>query len=83
MLGMGFWEIVIILLVALIALGHERCIRAAKKAGTWLRTIQREFGEAHQGIEDLDLEFKGDPHSCQHREHSQENCRKDSKPPPT
>ena len=44
--GIGFWEILVVLAVAIIVLGPEKCIGAAKKAG-------RLWGRAHNNLDDV------------------------------
>jgi Sec-independent protein translocase protein TatA len=83
MLGIGFWEIVLILLIAFIALGHEGFIEAAKKVGRWLRAMQRELAEVRKDVEDIENKITDELNGCGNKNDSQQIHREDRKNPPT
>lgn len=43
MFDVGFFELIIILLVALIVMGPERCIEVSFTLGRWIRTVKQSF----------------------------------------
>ena len=57
MSGVGFWELVILLLIGLIVLGPERLPRVANQLGTWLGQARRMTRMMKRQLEDeLNLE---------------------------
>ena len=58
MLGVGFWELVVILVVAAIVLGPERMVSVAKKAGALFAQLQRSLDQARAGFLSADEEDK-------------------------
>lgn len=55
MFDIGFWELAVIGVVALIILGPERLPKAARTAGLWLGKARRMFNEVKA---DIDRELK-------------------------
>lgn len=53
---LGFWEIVVILIVALVVIGPEKLPSAAGKLGEALRSFRRASGEVKQDILDNVME---------------------------
>ncbi len=54
MLGIGFWEVVVILAVAAIVLGPERMVSAAKKSGSLYARARKGIDEFKSGLVDAD-----------------------------
>ncbi|MBI3560898.1 MAG: twin-arginine translocase subunit TatB [Gammaproteobacteria bacterium] len=57
MFDIGFWELVVVGVVALIVLGPEKLPVVARKAGLWIGRIRRFVNEAKQDI-DRELRLK-------------------------
>ncbi|EKE75858.1 Sec-independent protein translocase protein TatB [Gallaecimonas xiamenensis] len=55
MFDIGFWELVLVALIALIVLGPERMPGAARTLGRWVRTLK---GMAHQVRTELERELE-------------------------
>lgn len=51
MFDVGFWELAIIAVVALLVVGPERLPGLARTAGLWVRRIRRFVGSVQQDIE--------------------------------
>jgi len=49
---MGFWEIVVILLVALLVLGPERLPKALHQVGRWYQKGRQMMGQVQQTLDD-------------------------------
>ena len=58
MLGLGFGEIILILVVALLVLGPEKLPGLAKQAGTGLREFRRFANEFQRNLNDIEMEAK-------------------------
>jgi sec-independent protein translocase protein TatB len=57
MSGVGFWELIILLLIGLIVLGPERLPRVANQLGTWIGQARRMTRVMKRQLEDeLNLE---------------------------
>jgi sec-independent protein translocase protein TatB len=56
MFGIGLWEALLVLAVAIIVLGPDRCVAMAKSAGGIV-------GRARRGLDDIrrDLDIEGNP----------------------
>ena len=52
MFGIGLWEAVIVLAVAVIVLGPERCVAMARRAGGIVGRARRELDEIRKDIEE-------------------------------
>ncbi|MGA9469515.1 MAG: Sec-independent protein translocase protein TatB [Candidatus Macondimonas sp.] len=55
MFDIGFWELVLVFVIALVVLGPERLPAAARQAGLWVRRIR---GLAHVAQQELERELK-------------------------
>lgn len=55
MFDIGFWELMLVFVIALVVLGPERLPRAARQAGLWVRRIR---GLAHVAQQELERELK-------------------------
>lgn len=51
MFDIGFWELAIIAVIALIILGPEKLPRAAREAGLWMGKTRRTLGKLRMEIE--------------------------------
>lgn len=61
MFDIGFWELVVIAVVALLVVGPERLPQLVRDAGRWLRAARRLIAEARYEIErELDVAPNGD-----------------------
>ncbi|MBI2992897.1 MAG: twin-arginine translocase subunit TatB [Gammaproteobacteria bacterium] len=57
MFDIGFWELVVIAVVALLVVGPERLPQLVRDAGRWLRAARRMVADTRAQIErELDLE---------------------------
>lgn len=65
MFDIGFWELVVVAIVALLVVGPERLPQMARDAARWLRAAQRMVADTRREIErELDVseqqrEFRG------------------------
>ncbi len=57
MFDVGFWELILIAVVALVVVGPERLPRMARVAGLWLGRAQRMLGSVKA---EIDRELKAD-----------------------
>ncbi|MES1994135.1 MAG: Sec-independent protein translocase protein TatB [Pseudomonadota bacterium] len=55
MFDIGFWELMLVFVIALVVLGPERLPGAARQAGLWVRRIR---GLAHVAQQELERELK-------------------------
>lgn len=55
MFDIGFWELVLVFVIALVVLGPERLPAAARQVGLWVRRIR---GLAHVAQQELERELK-------------------------
>ena len=55
MFDIGFWELVLVFVMALVVLGPERLPAAARQMGYWVRRIR---GLAHVAQQELERELK-------------------------
>lgn len=55
MFDIGFWELVLVFVTALVVLGPERLPGAARQVGLWVRRIR---GLAHVAQQELERELK-------------------------
>lgn len=53
MLGLGFWELVVIGVIALIVLGPEDLPKAARTVARWLNALKRETDQVAQEVKKL------------------------------
>jgi sec-independent protein translocase protein TatB len=60
MSGVGFWELIILLLIGLIVLGPERLPRVANQLGTWIGQARRMTRVMKRQLEE-ELNFEGEP----------------------
>lgn len=61
MFDIGFWELVLIAVVALLVVGPERLPELVRESGRWLRALRRFVTDARYQIErELDLDTRGD-----------------------
>ena len=58
MLGLGFGEIILILVVALLVLGPEKLPGLARQAGTGLREFRRFASEFQRNLNEIETETK-------------------------
>lgn len=59
MFDIGFWELVVIAIVALVAVGPERLPQLVRDTGRWLRTARRMVSDTRAQIQrELDLDEK-------------------------
>ena len=58
MLGLGFGEIILILVVALLVLGPEKLPGLTKQVGTGLREFRRFANEFQRNLNDIETEAK-------------------------
>jgi len=59
MFDIGFWELVIISIVALLIVGPERMPGLIRDVGRWIRSIQRFIVQTRQDLE-RELDFEED-----------------------
>jgi len=59
MFDIGFWELVIISIVALLIVGPERMPGLIRDVGRWIRSIQRFLVQTRQDLE-RELDFEED-----------------------
>ena len=65
MFDIGFWELVVIAVVALLVVGPERLPQLVRDAGRWVRTVRRLVADTRSQIErELDLDGES---GLQHR----------------
>ena len=65
MFDIGFWELVVIAVVALLVVGPERLPQLVRDAGRWVRTARRLVADTRSQIErELDLDAES---GLQHR----------------
>ncbi len=57
---MGFSEILLILIIAVILLGPERIPDLARKVGAVVREIKKATGEIKKAIDSIDQEIRAD-----------------------
>lgn len=55
MFGLGFWEVMVVLILGLVVLGPHRLPRAARQLGRGLRELRRAANELQSSLEDADL----------------------------
>lgn len=61
MFDIGFWELVLIAVVALLVVGPERLPELVRESGRWIRAARRFVTDARYQIErELDLDTHGD-----------------------
>lgn len=60
MSGVGFWELIILLLIGLIVLGPERLPRVANQLGTWIGQARRMTRVMKRQLEE-ELNFEREP----------------------
>ena len=60
MSGVGFWELIILLLIGLIVLGPERLPRVANQLGTWIGQARRMTRVMKRQLEE-ELNLEGEP----------------------
>jgi sec-independent protein translocase protein TatB len=61
MFDIGFWELVLVAVVALLVVGPERLPELVRESGRWLRAARRFVSDARNQIErELDLDAQGD-----------------------
>lgn len=51
MFELGFWELVLVAVVALVVLGPERLPHALRTVGNWVRTVKQMASSAQQQVE--------------------------------
>jgi Sec-independent protein translocase protein TatA len=61
MFDVGFWELVVIAVVALIVIGPERLPKAARVAGMWLGRARRTLASVKSEPQPRPAALKGDP----------------------
>ncbi|HHD11352.1 MAG TPA: twin-arginine translocase TatA/TatE family subunit [Deltaproteobacteria bacterium] len=54
MFGIGFTELVLILIVALLVLGPEKLVALSKDAGRFLKELKRAASDVRSGIENVE-----------------------------
>ncbi len=54
MLGLGIWELVVIVVVALIALGPRRLPELARQAGRIIRELRRTANDLRRSLDEID-----------------------------
>ena len=50
MFDVGLGELIVILFLATVLLGPERCVRFAKDLGTWIKRIEARWNETSQSL---------------------------------
>jgi len=61
MFDIGFWELVLIAVVALLVVGPERLPELVRETGRWVRAARRFITDARYQIErELDVDTRGD-----------------------
>jgi Tat protein translocase TatB subunit len=74
MSGVGFWELILLLLIGLIVLGPERLPRVANQLGTWLgqarrmtRVLKRQLEDELNLEKDLNIRPRPAPQALPHK----------------
>lgn len=61
MFDIGFWELILIAVVALLVVGPERLPELVRESGRWIRAARRFVTDARYQIErELELDTRGD-----------------------
>lgn len=61
MFDIGFWELVVIAVIALLVVGPERLPELVRETGRWVRAARRFVTDTRYQIErELDLDTRGD-----------------------
>jgi sec-independent protein translocase protein TatB len=61
MFDIGFWELVVIAVIALLVVGPERLPELVRETGRWIRAARRFITDTRYQIErELDLDVRGD-----------------------
>lgn len=59
MFGLGFWEIIIILLAVIVLINPKEMPEIARKLGRWYRKVRNVQEKVDKEVKELENEFRG------------------------